>query len=236
MSSKNKDLFSFEFNQDPYPTFKNLRENEPIHLAKMKNGQYTWVVTKYEDATRVETLEARGYTKHTWYMYSGSIELDDSIPNPLFPQGFMVRPINSNDLEQKVNIMGGSAGLTAPMMEVYQRLMSSPTYKQELDLVIVDEEDQIVGFANVWHDTANNIANIEPFGTAPSHRRKGLATNLLYECMHRLRKMGISKLYINHGGLWTLDPEPDDAMRVYIKVGFQLLGNMFVWYKVCECS
>lgn len=127
--------------------------------------------------------------------------------------------------------MGGSAGLTAPDIDICKRLMNSPTYRQELDLVIVDKSEQVVGFANIWKDISNNIALIEPFGTAENHRRKGLATNLLYEIMNRLKRMGISKLYINHGGLWTLDPEPDDALRVYNKVGFKELGKMFVWCK-----
>ncbi|MEK3732058.1 MULTISPECIES: cytochrome P450 [Paenibacillus] len=65
LSSRNKDLFSFEFSQDPYPTFKNLRENEPIHLAKMNNGQYTWVVTKYEDAVAI--LKDPRFTKNFNY-------------------------------------------------------------------------------------------------------------------------------------------------------------------------
>lgn len=202
-------------------------------LLEDRTGTELYVWAYEEDSARVEILEARGYSKHTWYMYSGVIDLDGAIPTPQFPKGFKVRPLDVSDLEQKVNIMGGSTGLTAPAMDIYHRLMSSPTYKQELDLVVVDEEDQVVGFANVWHDTVNNIAIIEPFGTSSNQRRKGLATNLLYECMHRLREMGLSRLYINHGGLWTLDPEPDDAMRVYNKVGFQLLGNMFVWYKAC---
>ncbi|MEF3305619.1 GNAT family N-acetyltransferase [Paenibacillus sp. GYB003] len=131
--------------------------------------------------------------------------------------------------------MGGSAGLTAPTTDIYMRLMNSPTYKKELDLVVVDEENRVVSFANIWHDMENNIAIIEPFGTSVSHRRMGLATNLLYEVMHRLKERGLSKLYINHGGLWTLDPEPDDALRVYYKAGFQKLGSMFVWCKACEC-
>ena len=29
----------------------------------------------------------------------------------------------------------------------------------------------------------------------------------------------------------SIDPEPDDAMHVYNKVGFQELGKMFVWCK-----
>lgn len=109
--------------------------------------------------------------------------------------------------------------------------MTTPTYKQELDLVVVYETNQVVGFANIWHDTHNNIAIIEPFGTVATHRRRGLATNLLYESMRLLKKLGVSKLYINHGGMWTLDPEPDEAMRVYNKVGFKELGKMFVWCK-----
>jgi len=99
---------------------------------------------------------------------------------PRFPEGFKVRPIETADLEQKVMIMTGSAGLTAPDMEIYRRLMSCP-YRQDLDLVIVDEANQVIGFANIWLNSENNIAIIEPFGTAPTHRRRGLATNLLYE-------------------------------------------------------
>ncbi|MFD0713231.1 GNAT family N-acetyltransferase [Paenibacillus sp. GCM10027626] len=190
---------------------------------------YIWAYSK--DLTRVKILSDRGYTQHTWYMYSGVIDLNSNIPEPRFPEGYTVRPIQDGDLSQKVIIMRGSAGLTAPTMDIYKRLMSSPTYKQELDLVVVTENNEVVGFANIWQDVQNNIAIIEPFGTVESHRRKGLATNLLYESMHRLKRLGISELYINHGGLWTLDSEPDDAMRVYSKVGFQEFGRMFVWCK-----
>ncbi|WP_339290115.1 GNAT family N-acetyltransferase [Paenibacillus sp. FSL W8-0187] len=150
---------------------------------------------------------------------------------PRFPEGFKVRPIKMGNIEQKVMIMSGSAGLTAPDMNIYRRLMSCPTYSQDFDLVILDEANTVVGFANIWLDRENNIAIIEPFGTAPTHRRRGLATNLLFECMRRLKEVGVSKLYINHGGMWTLEPEPDDAMRVCTRVGFQELGNMFVWCK-----
>lgn len=196
-----------------------------------RSGQEVYFWAYVEDRPRVETLKARGYEQHTWYMYSGVMDVEVANHVPQFPEGYKVRQIESGDLEQKVIIMSGSAGLTAPDMSIYHRLMSSPTYRQEWDLVVVDETNQVVGFANVWLDSENNIAIIEPFGTAPAYRRRGLATNLLYECMRRLKETGVSKLYINHGGMWTLNPEPDDAMRVYTRVGFQELGNMFVWCK-----
>ncbi|RAR42777.1 GNAT family N-acetyltransferase [Paenibacillus sp. MDMC362] len=196
-----------------------------------RSGLEVYIWSYIEDHPRVETLKARGYEQHTWYMYSGVMDLETANQEPHFPEGFKVRPIETDTMEQKVMIMNGSAGLTAPDMDIYRRLMSCPTYNQDLDLVIIDEANTVVGFANIWHDNENNIAIIEPFGTASTHRRRGLATNLLFECMRRLKEIGVSMLYINHGGMWTLDPEPDDAMRVYKRVGFQELGKMFVWCK-----
>jgi len=196
-----------------------------------RSGQEVYVWCYMEDEIRTRILQKRGYTPHTWYMYSGVIDLDSAMPNPQFPEGYAVRSIQPSDLREKVIVMSGSAGLTEPDMEIYSRLMAAPTYNQELDLVVVDSENHVAGFANVWHDVDNNMAIIEPFGTAEAHRRKGLATNLLYECMHRLKNIGVTQLYINHGGMWTLDLKPDDAMRVYNKVGFRELGKMFVWCK-----
>ncbi|MFC6227686.1 GNAT family N-acetyltransferase [Paenibacillus allorhizosphaerae] len=40
---------------------------------------------------------------------------------------------------------------------------------------MVDPNNQVAAFANVWHDKPNHIAVIEPFGTKESYRRKGLA-------------------------------------------------------------
>jgi len=172
----------------------------------LENEIFSWAETKYsgisledrtgkeevyiwgypEDQSRTKILKDMGFVQHTWYMYSGVIDLTSDIPESQLPEGYTVRAIQSNDLKEKVIIMSGSADLTAPNMDIYNRLMASPTYKQDLDLVIVDEKNQVVGFANIWHDTHNNIAIIEPFGTAPAHRRRGLATNLLYAIMHLL--------------------------------------------------
>ena len=201
---------------------------------KDRSGEEVYVWAYEEDEQRSRLLHARGYSMHTWYMYSGVIDLDAPLPAPRFPQGFKVRPIAAEDIEQKVAIMGASTGHGVPRLEKYFRLMESPTYRQQLDLVVVDSNNQVAAFANVWHDVSNQMAVIEPFGTKESYRRQGLATNLLYEIMHRLKALGVAKLYINHGGLWTLDPEPDEALRVYQQAGFKEWGKMFVWCKPCS--
>ncbi|UOQ93464.1 cytochrome P450 [Halobacillus shinanisalinarum] len=59
MSYKNRthatniELFTSEFNQNPYPTFSKLRQEDPIHQTLMPSGHYSWIVTRYEDAVAV---------------------------------------------------------------------------------------------------------------------------------------------------------------------------------------
>lgn len=102
-----------------------------------RSGQETYISGYPEDTIRAKILKERGYSLHTWYMYSGVIDLALPFPKPHFPEGYDVRPIQTADMPQKVLVMSGSAGLTAPSIEIYKRLMSSPTYKQQLDLVVV---------------------------------------------------------------------------------------------------
>ncbi|MEF3305620.1 hypothetical protein [Paenibacillus sp. GYB003] len=56
-------------------------------LLEDRTGNEVYVWAYEEDRGRVGILEAKGYTKHTWYMYSGVIHLDSSIPMPQFPNG-----------------------------------------------------------------------------------------------------------------------------------------------------
>ncbi|TCP29446.1 cytochrome P450 [Scopulibacillus darangshiensis] len=43
-------LFDDHFNQNPYPTFSDLRKDEPVYQTIMPDGQQAWIITRYEDA------------------------------------------------------------------------------------------------------------------------------------------------------------------------------------------
>ncbi|WP_163526137.1 cytochrome P450 family protein [Halobacillus ihumii] len=49
----NDQLFSPEFNQNPYPAFSKLRQEDPIHQTLLPNGNFSWIVTRYDDAVTV---------------------------------------------------------------------------------------------------------------------------------------------------------------------------------------
>lgn len=54
-------VFSKEFNKNPYPTYETLRDTEPVYRFLLPDGQYAWMITTYEDA--VEALKGLRFSK-----------------------------------------------------------------------------------------------------------------------------------------------------------------------------
>ncbi|ASN06754.1 cytochrome P450 family protein [Virgibacillus necropolis] len=43
-------LFTKAFTENPYPAYEKLREEEPVSYVLLPDGQYAWIITRYEDA------------------------------------------------------------------------------------------------------------------------------------------------------------------------------------------
>ena len=50
IESLKKSLFTKTFTQNPYPAYSMLREEEPVSYVLLPDGQYAWIITRYEDA------------------------------------------------------------------------------------------------------------------------------------------------------------------------------------------
>ncbi|MDO3412294.1 cytochrome P450 [Saccharibacillus sp. CPCC 101409] len=46
-------LFTPEFTQNPYPAYARMREDEPIAKLMFPDGQFGWMITRYEDAAEI---------------------------------------------------------------------------------------------------------------------------------------------------------------------------------------
>lgn len=69
--SPKKALFTPEFTQNPYPVYDRLREEEPIAQLMFPDGQFGWMITRYEDAA--EVLKDNRFIKDMTKVYgSGS--------------------------------------------------------------------------------------------------------------------------------------------------------------------
>lgn len=95
----------------------------------------------------------------------------------------------------------------------------SPSYEAELDLVLVDASQHIVGFCfaeiDREHPTLGHVASL---GVHPDLRRLGLAESLLRESLRRLAARGALRAH-----LFVDADSPTGATRLYARVGFTQL-------------
>lgn len=79
------DLFSEEFNRNPYPMFKEMRENEPIYRTTMADGQQAWVISRYEDA--VAALKEPRFIKDPEKVFGSP---DEAVPGHTQPKNILM--------------------------------------------------------------------------------------------------------------------------------------------------
>ena len=52
-SSNQYDLFSCQFKEDPFPTFADLRQHDPIYPHIAPDGSTIWYISRYDDVIEV---------------------------------------------------------------------------------------------------------------------------------------------------------------------------------------
>lgn len=62
-SSLSENLFTEAFTQNPFPTYEQMREKEPIMRMLFPDGRHGWIIAKYSDA--VEVLKDPRFVKDT---------------------------------------------------------------------------------------------------------------------------------------------------------------------------
>lgn len=72
----------------------------------------------------------------------------------------------------------------------------APGYSSDRDFIVVDSKGEHLAFCVAWLDEENKIAEIDPVGTHPDYRRKGLAKAVITNCFIKLHQNGIKKAQI----------------------------------------
>jgi len=80
--------------------------------------------------------------------------------------------------------------------EWFETKALAPGYSSDWDLAVVSPDGQVVAFCLAWLDKKNKVAEIDPVGTHPDYRKRGLAKALLTDCFIRLNRNGITKAHI----------------------------------------
>jgi predicted GNAT family acetyltransferase len=103
--------------------------------------------------------------------------------------------------------------------------MNSPSYREDLDMVAEAQDGTFGALVSMNYDEKYLYGMFEPVCTHPEHRRKRLASTLMYDGLHRIRDLGASHCWVGTGiGM--------DANKLYESVGFTETYTAYTWEKV----
>jgi len=196
---------------------------EDLYVHPEKSRVYTWAFDGDEDL--IATLETRGFERRDEPVSRFlDCELRGFEQKSLPAQYTLQSMAEENDVEKRREIFGRSFDHENPKewpsAFAYRELQKAPDYRKEHDLVIVAPDGAYAACCIVWLDTVNRIGHLEPLGTHPDHRRKGLAEGIVREGIRRLKAKGATRMPMT-GGF-----EP-----FYRAFGFVERGTMHPWIK-----
>ena len=174
-----------------------------------------------EDADRIALLTRRGFVRRSDNVYYlAARSLNASIPAPEPPAGYVIRSLAGD--EDAAERVSHRPEVTT---ERYKEFMHAPGYESELDLVAEAPDGRFGAYCICWLDQANGIGLLEPVGTRPGSRRRGLARAVVLEGLRRMMARGAHTTVVCFEG----DNEP--ARRLYESVGFGVRSTIYTYTK-----
>jgi len=168
----------------------------------------------------------------------------DAIPEPpLAPAGYQIRGLAAGEEAARVEAHRAAwqpAMLPLPAEalksvapdstskfthEKFRCVQGAWLYAPELDLVIEASDGTLAGCCTIWWDPNNGVAEIEPLGVSPEHRRRGLATALCMTAAGLVGERGGQQVFINVG---HYEHYPVPAMT-YANAGFRTVRRATSW-------
>jgi len=169
-----------------------LKSYETAGRSPLRAWSYTC------DTVRNTALQQREYTQTDDFFVYYTQPLDTSIAEPPLPAGYMIRHIQSDaDIAERAAVHRAAFAPSKMTEAIHRAVMTAPTYRADLDLVVVAPDGDFAAFALVWYDAANYFGTFEPVGCHPDHQRKGLARAVLREGMRRVQRLGGQLIHVN---------------------------------------
>jgi len=167
-----------------------------------------------EDRALASALERRGFQRMP--STGGLLERSlDRLPEPARVPGYRLEAVRSP--AQVVGRVEAGRAAFAPSdltLEKYQRVRRTWPYQPELDRIVTTEEDGVVvAFCTAWLDEQNVSGLLEPVGTHPAHRRRGLASAACLDALRALREAGARTAQVGY--------ETEAALATYRSIGFE---------------
>jgi ribosomal protein S18 acetylase RimI-like enzyme len=201
-------------------------EVHPEHREALQGDVLDWfeseaegdVLTAY--ALEPNPLAAWGYERpepFAWYAYHLR-GLDHEPREPVVPDGFRLRTVvGGDDFRKRVDVHRAVWAPSRVTAAVYHRVTDAWPYRPELDCVLEAPDETFAAYVLCWYDDANRVGELEPVGTHPDYRRRGLGAAVCRYALQRLRDAGARQAIVYAGGRDQDAP----ARALYESIGFR---------------
>ncbi len=187
----------------------------------------TGVVTVHANETDAElaaALEKRGFVRDAEPSESDAEYVITEPPQVTLPRGYaFVSMADENNLARRSEIFGRSFNHPDPKdwasLATIAEMQRAPDYHPELDLVLTNPAGEGVACCTIWWDEINRIGILEPVGTHPDYRRRGLGRAVVWEAIRRVAARGARSVWVG------------SAQPFYLAIGFRWRGYSSKWRK-----
>lgn len=146
--------------------------------------------------------------------------LEAPVEPAALPEGYRARAVvGPEEAAPRAAVHRAAFGSNRVSAEVYRRLMAAPRYRADLDVVVVAPGGDFAAMALGWLDDRNRVGELEPVGTAPAHRRRGLARAAVLAALRRMQEAGATAAVV-----YALE-EDEASVDLYQSAGFSVIDR-----------
>jgi ribosomal protein S18 acetylase RimI-like enzyme len=177
------------------------------------------------DRASVELLESRGYALDESRWMNHMTRSLDGLPEPLVHEGYRLRAVRGEeDLEARTYIHRAAWEPSRVVPESYRQVMRAWPYRPDLDWVAVAPDGSFAASCLCWLDEENRLCEMEPVGTHPEHRRRGLAAAVCLGALRasRAARADTALVYSVSGSA---------AEKLYDSIGFRTISRHLTFRK-----
>ncbi len=181
------------------------------------------------DAGRQAALRSLGYEADgSPYMAITERSLLLQIPASVLPKGFTIRSAAGEHEAALLTEVHMSAFNSKWTPEEYQRVMRTPGFEIERELVMVAPDGRFAAFLIYWPDPVTKTGLFEPVGCHKDFQRRGLTRALMYEGMRRMLTCGMTTAVVAH------HINNDASTALYHSLGFETKYTSTSFHKMVE--
>ncbi|MEM7425597.1 MAG: GNAT family N-acetyltransferase [Pseudomonadota bacterium] len=138
------------------------------------------------------------------------------VPEPRLPEDFHIRSVaGEHEARRVAEVHKGAFGRNWTEAE-YRKVMRTPGFIIENELVAVAPGGRFAAFAVIWPDPVSRSGLFEPVGCDSEFARRGLARALLFAGMKRMKAAGMDTALVG------CEPSNAPALGLYRSAGFEL--------------